>query len=393
MKKIFIATVILLVPFAIQAQLKLVTPIDGVYLKDYFIVNYVDLDTNAGVMYDINCGTKTYDGHAGIDFALKNFRQMDSGVNVKAAAGGRIVFVSDAAFDRSKSGNGLGFGNYICIEHPGGYYSYYAHLKKGSAKVQLNDSVTEGQVIGLVGSSGNSTDPHLHFEIWYQNQYYFEPSQGTCQTYPTFWKNQLNYDSVYRFMDNGLMNFIPSLDTLKERPLSQTIFKEKDSFVTFWTHYAGAKAGDSIRIDWIDPQGGLYFSFAYKENYTYWYYYWYSYIFKPTKGGQYVAKLYINGQLTNSTPFFVEYSVNILETEQAKPAVFCNGHEYMIQTPTEMRQTQLSLYDSQGRMVFYDCQTAGNQFRMKADGLAKGMYMLHLRDNNSEYSIPLVVGF
>ncbi|MSQ78579.1 MAG: M23 family metallopeptidase [Flavobacteriaceae bacterium] len=393
MNKTAISAFIFFLSTVANAQLKLVTPIDGQYLKDYFIVNYVDLDTAKGSMHDINCGIKTYDGHAGIDFALKNFKQMDSGVTVKAAAGGRVVAVTDSAFDRSKSVNGLGFANYICIKHLGGYYTYYAHLRKGSANVKLNDSVTEGQAIAFVGSAGNSTDPHLHFEIWYQSSYYFEPSQGTCQTYPSFWKNQLNYDTAYRFMDNGLINFIPSLDTLKERPLSQTIFNANDSFVSFWTHYAGAKSGDSIRIDWIDPQGALYFSFKYTENYTYWYYYWFSYIYKPKKGGQYFAKLYINGQLTNSTPFFVTYPTSISESEQAKPAVFCNGKDFMIQTPTEMRQTQLSLYDSQGRKVFYDCQAAGKQFSMKSEGLAKGVYMLQLKDELVEYTIPLVVGF
>jgi murein DD-endopeptidase MepM/ murein hydrolase activator NlpD len=56
-------------------------------------------------------------------------------------------------------------GNHVIIDIGGGYYAFYAHLKPGSLKVKLGDKVTRGQVVGLVGNSGNSTEPHLHFHI------------------------------------------------------------------------------------------------------------------------------------------------------------------------------------------------------------------------------------
>ncbi|MBL8512448.1 MAG: M23 family metallopeptidase [Betaproteobacteria bacterium] len=56
-------------------------------------------------------------------------------------------------------------GNYVLIEHEGGESSVYAHLKTGSARVKPGERVRAGQVIGQLGSSGNSTEPHLHFHV------------------------------------------------------------------------------------------------------------------------------------------------------------------------------------------------------------------------------------
>jgi murein DD-endopeptidase MepM/ murein hydrolase activator NlpD len=56
-------------------------------------------------------------------------------------------------------------GNFIVIRHKGEEYSFYAHLKKDSLRVIKGDLVKQGQVIAQVGHSGNSTEPHLHFQI------------------------------------------------------------------------------------------------------------------------------------------------------------------------------------------------------------------------------------
>lgn len=56
-------------------------------------------------------------------------------------------------------------GNHIVLDLGGGRYAFYAHLQPGTLKVKVGDRVTRGQVLGLVGNSGNSTEPHLHFHI------------------------------------------------------------------------------------------------------------------------------------------------------------------------------------------------------------------------------------
>jgi murein DD-endopeptidase MepM/ murein hydrolase activator NlpD len=56
-------------------------------------------------------------------------------------------------------------GNYVLIRHTDGEHSLYAHLRKASVRVSVGDSVRAGQPIGDAGSSGNSTEPHLHFQV------------------------------------------------------------------------------------------------------------------------------------------------------------------------------------------------------------------------------------
>ena len=86
--------------------------------------------------------------HAGEDIGAP------SGTSILAADSGIATVIPD---------NGNGYGNYIIINHGGGRTTLYAHMS-GFA-VSNGATVTQGQVIGYVGSTGNSTGPHLHFEV------------------------------------------------------------------------------------------------------------------------------------------------------------------------------------------------------------------------------------
>jgi hypothetical protein len=56
-------------------------------------------------------------------------------------------------------------GNYVILDLGQGRYAFYAHLQPGSLRVKVGDKVRRGQAVGLVGNSGNSTEPHLHFHV------------------------------------------------------------------------------------------------------------------------------------------------------------------------------------------------------------------------------------
>ena len=75
------------------------------------------------------------------------------------------------------------FGNYVIIDHGNVEFSVLAHFMKSSIIVNVGDLVTKGQVIGLSGNSGNSTEPHLHYHL--QNQ----PSIGQGEGLPAQFRN------------------------------------------------------------------------------------------------------------------------------------------------------------------------------------------------------------
>jgi len=56
-------------------------------------------------------------------------------------------------------------GNHVVLDLGHRRFAFYAHLQPGSLKVKVGDRVKRGQVLGLVGNSGNSTEPHLHFHL------------------------------------------------------------------------------------------------------------------------------------------------------------------------------------------------------------------------------------
>lgn len=91
-------------------------------------------------------------GHPGIDIASY------TGASVKAADGGYVVLAG--------SGWNGGYGNHVIIDHGNGFTTLYAHLT--TIFVRTGENVSTGQQIGTVGNTGNSTGPHLHFEIRYQ---------------------------------------------------------------------------------------------------------------------------------------------------------------------------------------------------------------------------------
>ena len=88
------------------------------------------------------------DLHRGVDI------RVPTGTPVAAMSGGRVRF----------AGTMEAFGLVVWLEHGGDVLTVYAHLSQ--LRVETGEQLPKGEIIGLSGSSGNATGPHLHFEIW-----------------------------------------------------------------------------------------------------------------------------------------------------------------------------------------------------------------------------------
>lgn len=102
----------------------------------------------SGFGYRLHPIYKTYKMHTGIDFTAP------TGTPIYATGNGRVVPPIDG---------GSGYGNHVVIDHGFGYKSLYGHMFK--TKVRIGQRVKRGELIGYVGNTGQSTGPHLHYEV------------------------------------------------------------------------------------------------------------------------------------------------------------------------------------------------------------------------------------
>ncbi len=163
-------------------------PMGGILGNDLGINNLVDLNPAASAILDVFGGGATYDGHGGHDIDLISFTEQDLGVPVFAALDGTVSSVHDGEYDRQVVNNSAP-GNYVILNHGNNHYSWYWHLRKNSVLVTLNQVVKAGQQLGLVGSSGNSSGPHLHFETQVDGGV-VEPFTGPSRPSQSLWLNQ-----------------------------------------------------------------------------------------------------------------------------------------------------------------------------------------------------------
>jgi hypothetical protein len=146
-------------PFNTSGHRRAMIPIDGkARIAQRFAIDWVQINPD---------GTT----HTGDPKDNKNYRAY--GREALAVADGVVTEVKDGIPENVPGINSRAVpitletigGNHVILDIGHGRYAFYAHLEPGSLKVKLGDHVKRGQVLGLVGNSGNSTEPHLHFHL------------------------------------------------------------------------------------------------------------------------------------------------------------------------------------------------------------------------------------
>ena len=122
------------------------------FLTEFYSSRKMGYPNVAPVQGYVTRGLQHENNHLGIDIAAKNLDE------VRVPADGKVVFC----------GKSEDLGNTIIINHPGGFITLYGH--NDTIIVQSGDDVIKNQVISRVGETGKSQGPHLHFEIWKNNQ-------------------------------------------------------------------------------------------------------------------------------------------------------------------------------------------------------------------------------
>ncbi len=286
-------------------------PQAGNLWDEIFVTNFVDLDPTTGIR-DWDNTNWTYDGHRGHDISLRSFAEQDAGVPIFAALDGQVVDSHDGEFDRRTGFVNGAAANYVILWHGGTHYTYYWHMRAGSVAVGTGAQVKRGTQLGLTGSSGYSTGPHLHFESWFNNNY-FEPSTGVGNPGPSSWVNQpqiprflyceqINVTNVDIGAYPGLPADIPRSGTFRLHPNTY-------QGVKFWAIFHNIPVNSPYRLRYLRPDGSVNYdtgilSFGNSGAYR-WAWFWWWYNLKLDVIGEWKIEVAVDGQVVAVAPLRV----------------------------------------------------------------------------------------
>lgn len=236
-----------------------------------FFQNYVDHDPSDKAR-DYRCGGRSYDGHDGTDIRIRNLEIQRKGVEVLAAAPGRVVGGRNDMEDVSirTAGKaaiaGKECGNGVLIEHEGGWSTQYCHMAKGSVRVKPGDQLTTGQPIGLVGLSGDTEFFHLHFTVRYRGKavdpFAFGAPENSCSGGRSLWAASLGEQMQYRpreIIDYGFAGIAPTMELIESGEIGKHPVTSASDALVAYVRAIGLQAGDQQSLV-VQGPGGASFS-------------------------------------------------------------------------------------------------------------------------------------
>jgi len=223
----------------------------------YAISNYVDLDPTSPGILDFNGLNQTYDGHDGIDIRTDPYfwkKKADNHVEAIAAEDGIIILKQDGNFDNNCSC--MGTWNAVFLVHADGSVTWYGHLKTGTTTAKdSGDFVAVGEYIGLIGSSGCSTNPHLHFEVYDDMGNRIEPFFGSSNntTTESWWEDQLPYydSGINKLATHSTAPTAPACPGV-ETPNEKYVFDQGEA-ITFSIAVRHSITTDSAKLEVFEP--------------------------------------------------------------------------------------------------------------------------------------------
>ncbi|PIB24662.1 hypothetical protein BFP76_05625 [Amylibacter kogurei] len=244
-------------------------PLDCTLGQDCFVQQFMDHDDTNDAR-DFTCGHATYDGHKGTDFRIKDLAAMKRGVPVLAVADGQIVALRDDMADQlwttpeqKAAIKGRECGNGLVIQHANGYQSQYCHMRLNSITVANKDMVKAGDILGMVGASGNTQFPHLHITMRKARRVidpFFIDENESCAFDPdnTLWNDdfldQFNPQITQIFATGFAPNVVEIKDVQDARFTNFTPQADDPALVAYATAI-NMKKGDVFHIKFIGPNG------------------------------------------------------------------------------------------------------------------------------------------
>jgi murein DD-endopeptidase MepM/ murein hydrolase activator NlpD len=373
------------------------------------ISGYVDHDTDFnGNLLDYNCGSITYDtsnyNHQGIDIFTWPFTWKlmdDDGVEIVAAAAGQIIAKSDGEFDRSCDFNTTTPWNSVYVQHSDGSVALYGHMKNGSTTSKnVGDMVAEGEYLGIVGSSGISTGPHLHFEVYegVVNNVLtglIDPYDGACNSLnnDSWWANQKPYNNpkISAVLTHSQVpDVFPPCPTT-ETPHISNNFESSDA-IYFAFYVRDQTVNDNIVLDIIRPDNTSLFAnwnFNVQTTSNLWYYYWnFSGYFDME--GEWKWRVTFAGETVTHTFNVGTLSVNEETLESA--SIYPNPFNDIVNINSKIKVSKAKVVDISGKTILtFEENSVYGIKELNLSRISNGIYFITLEgEENHKKTIKLI---
>jgi hypothetical protein len=245
---------------------KLALPLACQIGKTCEIQNYMDRDPGPDAK-DYKCQGRTYNGHGGVDIRLLDMAAERAGVDVLAAAPGRVARLRDGVTDISirapgaPSTKGQECGNGVVIDHGGGWETQYCHVMRGSVRVKVGDMVTTGQPIAKVGLSGDTEFPHLHLTVRHAGQTIdpFAPDMShptACGAQTSLWNAATQRQLAYKtgaVLNTGFAGGPVTMGNVENGGVSPPA--TNSPYVVAYARLIGLDLGDVVQLALTGPGG------------------------------------------------------------------------------------------------------------------------------------------
>lgn len=365
-----------------------------VYNDVWSISNYVDHNAAyPNQLTDYDCGTKTYDtnngyNHQGVDIFTWPFgwKMMDNDeAEIIAAAPGQIIAKGDGEYDRSCGFNNNPW-NAVYVQHSDGSIAWYGHMKNGSlTSKNVGEMVAEGEYLGIVGSSGNSTGPHLHFEVYTDNTYtqLVDPYAGTCNTLnaTTWWQSQKPYSNprINAVLTHSAAPVFPACPNQEVTNESNTF--DVSATIYFALYLRDQASGTAVNLKIIKPDNSILYNWNFNltDNYVASYWYWY-YSGIYDMNGEWKWEATYNGE-TVTHSFNISGALSVKDNTYDLGSIYPNPFNDVINVTSNTIIDKVTINDVLGKTI----KTINNSEGIKTirlNELSNGMYFLTLENQN-----------